>query len=160
MIYKKLDMNNLMSIYKNQQISLESIMLIPKRTVYLPIYYMSPYYTQDGNNVFLNNALAVTVFKFYNTNSSLIKCDMFNGFWDLSDRSDKIKFKDVLYRGELPFIEAKRTLELQLENLIIFEMGSKKADKDFTNLLAGNIRLLKESISNYYFIPQGKVCNT
>ncbi|WP_297523282.1 hypothetical protein [uncultured Clostridium sp.] len=144
-----------MSIYKNQQITMEAIMLLPKMSIYLPTYYMIPFTADNGLNVFYNNGLAITVFKIYKTNnSSLLKCDMFNGFWDLSDRSDKINFKDTLYKGELPFIEVKRTIELQLENLIIFEMGSRKADKDFTNLLASNIRLLKESISDYYSIAK------
>lgn len=158
MIYKKLDMNNLMSIYKNQQIIMEAIMLIPKMNIHLPTYYMTPYLTETGENVFYNNGLAVTIFKI-SKNPTLLKCELFNGFWDLSNREDKFKFKDVLYKGELPFSTVKRTIELQLENLLLFEMGSRKADKDFTNLLASNLIVLKESISNYYSIPQKSACS-
>ncbi|MGL4741577.1 MAG: hypothetical protein ACRC41_12345 [Sarcina sp.] len=158
MIYKKLDLNNLMALYKNQQITMEAFMLLPKMNMHLPAYYLTPYINETGEHVLYNNGLAITVFKIYKDNN-LLKCDVFNGFFDLSNRQNKFSFKDVLYKGEIPFIEFKRLVELQLENLLIFEMGSRKADKDFTNLLSSNLILLKESISNYYSIDKRSACS-
>ncbi|MGL5822808.1 MAG: hypothetical protein ACRCYE_14470 [Sarcina sp.] len=149
MIYKKLDLNNLMAIYKNQQITMEAFMLLPKINIHLPSYYLTPYISETGEHVLYDNGLAITIFKIYK-NNNILKCDVFNGFFDLSNRQNKFSFKNVLYKGDISFIEFKRLVELQLENLLIFEMGSRKAEKDFTNLLASNLILLKESISNHY----------
>ncbi|MGL4450888.1 MAG: hypothetical protein ACRCTZ_06815 [Sarcina sp.] len=65
MIYKKLNMNNLMSIYKNQQITMEALMLVPKMNIHLLAYYMTPCLTENGEHVLYNNGLAVTIFKIH-----------------------------------------------------------------------------------------------